>query len=1131
MPTKKNGRRPPLRVEVLEPREAPTATPWASEAFDATRPGALPAGWSPWAGGPAAVGVSPARALSAPGALAVSAGLSNVWARSWLDAVPPADVQVSAAVYLDTLIPAQVIARGTDLATAAPSYYAVQVTRGLKVDLVRVVHGVATTLAALPSPPWFSGRWVRVALDVEGDALRAQVVRTDTGQYLNGQGRWQTAPAWALQAADASLPGPGQAGLGRPASYTGTVTFDDFRVDLPPLVESFDHTSRGELPAGWRQWDSTGPAAFAVSPARSLSAPNGLTVTASSSRLAARAWPGGLALADLQASAAVYLDTLIPAEVFGRGTNLAGAAPSYYAVSVARGLQVQLLRERDGVPAVLGQVDSASWVSNVWVRAGLYVSGSTLRAQVLRLDTGQYLTDAGQWQDAPAWALSLTDTVLTGAGEAGLARPASYTGSVTFDDFALLPASGDDQPPTVTLTAPAAETTLSGVVSVRADASDDVGVVKVTFAVDGTVRATRTAAPYSWDLDTTTLSNGSHTLQVSAYDAAGNVGRVSVTVVTRNDTAVPQPSFPQHYPYIRIAELAYAGTPLGSLEDSLLRNSVDLVVADPSYLAQIAAAAPATPQLLYTNVSSLYQGLLTGWLTYAAANGLDPESAFYHVTAATPFSGNSPSSQPVDWFWGVYRGGPTWADLTSQAHGSGPGGVAFAAAGQAVAVGYPEPFREINVSLAAAAGPGWAAAVEYPTQVDAAGNPTAWATLPLLGDTTAGLTRSGQLLFDPPAGWKAASLDGSTRLYYVRFRTTAAGTAPVANTILGEDYVHAGRGTSGVIPAFDYAADADHDGYLNAAEYDHAAPGMTAHFAYQGRLFYGSYGQMRFATDPSDAGFREWAVSHAVALLRGEPLAGGLFVDNSGGVAPAAPGAVVEPVASYADDYGSLLRSIDQAVAPHWLLANTAGGGTQADGVVSQVPGYYEEFGLRPLSANYVQFEDLAGLVARRAGLQSPAPYAVLDSLPAGGSPTDPRRQLATLAEYYLLADPQRSFLDLYGGYAPATSWAEHWFGAVTYDVGQPQAGWFLLSSGTDPGDARYRYRVYARRYANALVLYKPLSADAAGASGSLSDDTATALSLGGSYRPLRADGTLGPAVTSISLRNGEGAILVKATP
>jgi hypothetical protein len=168
---------------------------------------------------------------------------------------------------------------------------------------------------------------------------------------------------------------------------------------------------------------------------------------------------------------------------------------------------------------------------------------------------------------------------------------------------------------------------------------------------------------------------------------------------------------------------------------------------------------------------------------------------------------------------------------------------------------------------------------------------------------------------------------------------------------------------------------------------------------------------------------------------------------------------------------------------------------------------------------------DLADLVARRAASAS-APYAILDSLPAGGSPTDPRTQLATLAYYYLLADPANTFLDFYGGFEPASSWTRHWVPAVAYNIGQPLRPWSLFASGVDPENWNLSYHVYGRLFSNALVLYKPLSYGA-GVTGTTADATATTLSLGRSYRPLRADGTLGAAVTSITLRNGEGAILV----
>ena len=56
-----------------------------------------------------------------------------------------------------------------------------------------------------------------------------------------------------------------------------------------------------------------------------------------------------------------------------------------------------------------------------------------------------------------------------------------------------------------------------------------------------------------------------------------------------------------------------------------------------------------------------------------------------------------------------------------------------------------------------------------------------------------------------------------------------------------------------------------------------------------------------------------------------------------------------------------------------------------------------------------------------------------------GGAPTDPRTQIATFAEYYLLADPKYTFLDFYGGYAPPTPWSQHFAPAVNFNVGQPK--------------------------------------------------------------------------------------------
>src|SRR5262249_44800084 len=146
------------------------------------------------------------------------------------------------------------------------------------------------------------------------------------------------------------------------------------------------------------------------------------------------------------------------------------------------------------------------------------------------------------------------------------------------------------------------------------------------------------------------------------------------------------PPVPRHYRHVRIAELAYSGTPIGDFEQGLLRNSIDLVVPNTAYLDQIHAVAPNTPQFIYSNASNVYRELLTDWLNYADAHGYSREDAFYHVTQATPFTGDSASSWPVRWFWSVQEqcGDRGWVDVTSLARSAGASPIVFAAAGESV---------------------------------------------------------------------------------------------------------------------------------------------------------------------------------------------------------------------------------------------------------------------------------------------------------------------------------------------------------------------------------------------------------------------------------------------------------------
>ncbi len=101
----------------------------------------------------------------------------------------------------------------------------------------------------------------------------------------------------------------------------------------------------------------------------------------------------------------------------------------------------------------------------------------------------------------------------------------------------------DTTPPTVSISAPGAGSTVSGTFSVTANAADNVGVVGVQFKVDGVNQgAEATAAPYSMVWNTTGLANGSHALTAVARDAAGNsTTSAAVTVTVNNGTANTAP--------------------------------------------------------------------------------------------------------------------------------------------------------------------------------------------------------------------------------------------------------------------------------------------------------------------------------------------------------------------------------------------------------------------------------------------------------------------------------------------------------------------------------------------------------------------------------------------------------------
>jgi len=94
--------------------------------------------------------------------------------------------------------------------------------------------------------------------------------------------------------------------------------------------------------------------------------------------------------------------------------------------------------------------------------------------------------------------------------------------------------SADPVAPQVTLTAPAAGATITGSVTIAATASDDVGITKVEFYLNGKLIGSASAAPFELTWDSGAEDNGPATLSARAFDGGCNSRASSVSVTLQN---------------------------------------------------------------------------------------------------------------------------------------------------------------------------------------------------------------------------------------------------------------------------------------------------------------------------------------------------------------------------------------------------------------------------------------------------------------------------------------------------------------------------------------------------------------------------------------------------------------------
>ena len=93
----------------------------------------------------------------------------------------------------------------------------------------------------------------------------------------------------------------------------------------------------------------------------------------------------------------------------------------------------------------------------------------------------------------------------------------------------------DTTAPTLSIISPSNGDTISGGISVEVIASDNVAVTSLELRIDGILQPAPMSSPSSFSWDSTGVSDGDHTLSVTAFDAAGNNTTQSLNITVNNN--------------------------------------------------------------------------------------------------------------------------------------------------------------------------------------------------------------------------------------------------------------------------------------------------------------------------------------------------------------------------------------------------------------------------------------------------------------------------------------------------------------------------------------------------------------------------------------------------------------------